>query len=137
MSDNCVFCKIVRGELPSNKVYEDDDTLAFLDIHPVNPGHTLVIPKKHVVDIFDIDEDLWGSVMRTAKRVAHALEKALDPVGINLGMNNRAGAGQDVFHAHIHVMPRRAQDGHQLWKVTEGSSGDNKDIAEKIRSAID
>jgi len=133
---DCLFCKIVRKEIPADIIYEDEETLAFLDIKPVNPGHTLVIPKKHSTDIFEIDEEDWGAVMRTSKRVAHALERALKPVGINLGMNNRAGAGQAVFHAHVHVMPRQAKDGHEIWKSRPGAADQNKAVAEKIRNAI-
>ncbi len=135
MSD-CIFCKIVHGELPSYKIYEDEKTFAFLDINPVNPGHTLVIPKKHTPDVFEIEESEWDAVMRTVRRVAHALEKSLNPSGINLAMNNRSGAGQVVFHAHVHVMPRYKDDGHELWKGRRYPDGAAASTAEKIRDAV-
>ena len=135
MSD-CIFCKIVRGELPSFKVYEDEHVLAFLDINPVNPGHTLVIPKKHSTDIFEIDEEAWGHVMQTSKRIAHALESALSPTGVNLTMNNRAGAGQVVFHAHVHVMPRLPKDGRKLWPGRPYGTNEASEVSEKIRAQL-
>ncbi len=133
---DCIFCKIVRGELPSHKLYEDDKTFAFLDIHPVNPGHTLVIPKKHAVDVFEIEEGEWDAVMRTVRKISHALERSLTPSGINLAMNNRSGAGQVVFHAHVHVMPRYPSDGHELWKGHPYPDGEAASTAEKIRATI-
>jgi histidine triad (HIT) family protein len=134
--ENCLFCKIIRGELPTNKIYEDEKTLAFLDIRPVNPGHTLIVPKKHSIDIFEIEESEWAAVMKTARTVAHALEKALSPIGINLSMNNRAGAGQAVFHAHVHVMPRFENDGWKIWIGKPYAEGEASKVAEKIRKEI-
>ena len=133
---DCIFCKIVRGELPSYKVYEDENTLAFLDINPVNPGHTLVIPKKHTTDIFEIEDGEWDAVMGVVRRVSHALEKSLRPTGINLAMNNRSGAGQVVFHAHVHIMPRFPNDGHELWKGKPYPEGGATATAEIIRAAF-
>lgn len=134
--DDCIFCKVVRGELPSTKIYEDEETLAFLDINPVNPGHTLVIPKKHSTDIFEIDEQTWGHVMQISKRIAHALESALSPTGVNLTMNNRAGAGQIVFHAHVHVMPRLPDDGRKLWPGRPYDTNEAAEVSAKIRAAL-
>lgn len=133
---NCIFCKIVRGELPTNKVYEDEKTFAFLDINPVNPGHVLVVPKKHASDVFEIEEAEWDTVMRVVKKISLALEKSLKPTGINLGMNNKSGAGQVVFHAHVHIMPRYPNDGHELWKGKPYPDGEAARIAEKIRVQI-
>lgn len=136
MTQDCIFCKIVRGEIPAHKVYKDEHTLAFLDINPVNPGHTLVIPKKHSIDVFEIEEKEWDQVMRAVRKVAHALESSLKPTGINLAMNNRSGAGQVVFHAHVHVMPRFENDGHELWKGKPYAPGEAVRVAEQIRSAL-
>lgn len=133
---DCIFCKIVRGELPSFKVYEDERVLAFLDIRPVNPGHVLVVPKKHSLDIFEITEGEWDAVMRAVQKIAHALEASLKPSGINLAMNNRSGAGQVVFHAHVHVIPRFSNDGHELWKGAPYKEGEAEMTLEKIRSAL-
>ena len=133
---DCIFCKIVAGELPSLKVYEDAETLAFLDIHPVNPGHTLVIPKAHYVNAFEAPEDVWVKMTATVKKVAHAIKEGL-PVGdMNIAMNNGKFAGQVVFHAHIHVMPRYENDGHKLWTPKEYKDGEAVLIAEKIKNAL-
>ena len=105
---DCIFCKIVRGELPSYKVYEDENTLAFLDINPVNPGHTLVIPKKHTTDIFEIEDGEWDAVMGVVRRVSHALEKSLRPTGINLAMNNRPGARRVPYASGLFSPPHSA-----------------------------
>ena len=133
---DCLFCKITARQVPAEIVYEDADTLAFLDINPVNPGHTLVIPKKHATDIFEVDEPSWNKVMKAVHVVAHALEKSLKPTGINLAMNNRSGAGQIIFHAHVHVMPRFPRDGHELWKGMPYAEGEAANIAEKIRNEL-
>ncbi|MEY4746973.1 MAG: hypothetical protein RLZZ416_22 [Candidatus Parcubacteria bacterium] len=122
--------------MPGVIVYEDADTLAFLDINPVNIGHTLVIPKRHSIDIFEIDEAQWNNVMKTVRAVSHALEKSLKPTGINLAMNNRSGAGQVIFHAHVHVIPRFPKDGHELWRGTPYAKGEAAEIAGKIRAAL-
>ncbi|OGI74299.1 HIT family hydrolase [Candidatus Nomurabacteria bacterium RIFCSPHIGHO2_02_FULL_41_18] len=115
MDNNCIFCKIVRGEIPSAKIYEDDKTLAFLDIVPVNIGHALVIPKEHFKDIHEVPEDLVGHMMKIVKKVSSALRTSLPCDGVNVNMNNEGAAGQVVFHAHIHVIPRHAGDGFELW----------------------
>ncbi len=133
---DCIFCKLVAREIPAQIVYEDERTIAFLDINPINPGHTLVIPKKHSTDIFEIDEEDWAAVMHTSRIIAHALEKALKTDGINIGMNNRAGAGQVVFHAHIHVMPRFEGDPHKLWPGKPYGEGEFAKMGEKVRAAL-
>lgn len=136
MNSDCLFCKLIAREIPAQVVYEDDETLAFLDINPVNPGHTLIIPKEHSVDIFEIDEKNWAAVMKTARIVAHAIERVYDVSGINIGMNNRPGAGQVIPHAHVHVMPRFAGDPHNLWKGTPYAEGEFAATGEKLRAAL-
>ncbi len=111
MSDtnDTVFGKIIRGELPSEKVYEDDDVLAFRDLHPAAPTHILVIPKKHIVDLFDAgeeDEALLGKLMLAARKVA--IQEGLEEDGFRLVINNGAGVGQTVFHIHVHVLGGRS-----------------------------
>ncbi len=133
---DCIFCKIVRGDLPSYKIYEDENVYAFLDINPVNPGHTLVIPKKHAPDIFEIEESEWQHVMSAVRKISHAIETSLQPIGINLAMNNRPGAGQVVFHAHVHIMPRYENDGHALWKGKPYPQGEADTTLERIRAAL-
>lgn len=135
MSD-CVFCKIIRGELPSYKVYEDDTTLAFLDIHPVSPGHTLVAPKRHSHNIFDIAPEDWLAVSETVRALAIAIEKALAADGVNIAMNNREHAGQVVDHPHVHIIPRFKGDGLKLMPQRTYSDGEAEPVAEKIRALL-
>lgn len=105
--ENCIFCKIVNQEIPSYKVYEDEKVYAFLDLTQVTKGHTLVVPKKHVDDIFEYDEDLASDVFARVPKIARALEKAFPEMeGLNILNNNRELAYQSVFHSHIHLIPR-------------------------------
>src|SRR5437879_2875663 len=108
---DCIFCKIVRGELPSVRVYEDDATIALLTIQPVSVGHTLVIPKEHVRTVFEVSSKTWGRVQETVRQVASAVEKGMGADGVNIVMNNRIHAGQDVDHIHMHLIPRYKGDG--------------------------
>ncbi len=133
---DCIFCKIVRGDLPSFKIYEDDETLAFLDIHPVNPGHTLVIPKEHATNIFEVSPEQWSSVQETVRMLAHPIERAMQADGINLAMNNREHAGQVVDHAHVHLIPRFKGDGLKLWPHKAYKDGEAEDVKQKIRKAL-
>ena len=103
-NDN-VFAKILRDEMPSHRVYEDERTLAFMDIMPVSKGHTLVIPKTKGENIFDLDETALSAVIKTTKRVAEAIKKAFDPSGVIITQLNGAKAGQTVFHYHMHIIP--------------------------------
>ena len=105
--EDCIFCKIINGEIPSYKIYEDEIVYAFLDITQVTPGHTLVVPKKHAKDIFEYDEELASQVFARIPKIARALEKAYpDMQGLNIINNNREVAYQSVFHSHIHFIPR-------------------------------
>jgi histidine triad (HIT) family protein len=134
--ENCIFCKIVRGELPSYKVYEDEKVLAFLDIRPVNAGHTLVVPKKHSTNIFDIAPEDWQAVTEAVRKVAIGIERALKADGVNIGMNNREHAGQVVHHPHVHVIPRYKGDGLKLMPQRSYLEGEADATAEKLRSAF-
>ena len=136
MASDCLFCKIVAREIPAQIVYEDESTLAFLDINPVNPGHTLVIPKEHSTDIFDIDDKNWTAVMKTSRTVAHALERALKTDGVNIGMNNREHAGQVVDHIHIHIIPRFKDDGVELMGHHARREDEGESVARKIRAEL-
>lgn len=134
---DCIFCKIVAGTLPSSKVYEDGEVLAFLDIAPVNIGHTLVIPKKHFVDIHDTPETTLCAMMHAAKKVAKAIKKMVGAEGINININNEPAAGQIIFHTHLHVIPRYTEDGFKLWHGRRGyNEGERDEIAQKITQAL-
>ena len=134
--ENCIFCKIVRGELPSEKIYEDENTFAFLDRKPVNPGHTLVIPKKHSDNLYEADDSDLAATIVMARKVASAIKKALGAQGINVHINNDRAAGQVVFHIHLHVIPRYNGDGRELWRGNEIDAKTFPAIAEKIRGSI-
>nr|MBP9851547.1 HIT family protein [Candidatus Paceibacterota bacterium] len=111
MEQDCIFCKIIRGEIPSDKVYEDENVFVFLDINPVNKGHTLIIPKKHSTNVYDIEAEDLSNVIKTAQKIAITLKQVLNMDGVNIHMNNEKSGGQAVFHTHIHVIPRYADDG--------------------------
>ena len=135
--ENCIFCKIVKGEIPSSKVYEDSEVLAFLDIAPVNIGHALVIPKKHFVNIHDTPEEILGYMMRVAKNIAKAIKETTGAEGINININNEPAAGQIIFHTHLHVIPRYAADGFKLWHGRRGyEEGEKDEVAKKIIQAL-
>ncbi|MDU5511411.1 HIT family protein [Enterococcus gilvus] len=105
--ENCIFCKIINQEIPSYKIYEDDKVYAFLDISQATKGHTLVVPKKHVTDIFDYDEHLAADVFARIPKIARAIEHAFPEMdGLNILNNNKELAYQSVFHSHIHLVPR-------------------------------
>lgn len=106
----CVFCDIVSGSTPAHLVWEDNTTLAFLDINPAADGHTLVIPKIHASDIFEIEPDRIADVARTVQRVANLLKERVNPEGITLFQANGAAGWQDIFHLHVHVVPRTSDD---------------------------
>ncbi len=108
---DCLFCKIAHKEIPSEVIYEDADTLAFLDIHPRAPGHAVIIPKQHAENILDLPDALMGPVFLTVRRVSAILNKMLSPDGFTIGINHGKVSGQVVDHLHIHVMPRYANDG--------------------------
>ncbi|MES2087724.1 MAG: HIT family protein [Patescibacteria group bacterium] len=133
---DCIFCKIISGELPSSKIYEDTDVLAFLDIKPINPGHALVIPKRHYESIHDTPDEVVSKMMIVAKKIAGSIQKNLGAEGVNIGMNNGKAAGQIVFHAHIHVMPRLSTDSFKLWNGKEYKTGERESVAEKIKKTL-
>ena len=131
--DECIFCKILRGEIPCFKVYEDDDVLAFMDVNPVAPGHVLVIPKHHSRDILETPPEWVGKAFAGAGRVARAVQKSLAPDGINIVQANGPGAKQSVFHLHIHVIPRAMGDGLTMnWELEPGDMAAIGQLAKKI-----
>ena len=135
-STDCLFCSMVSGAIPTQCVYEDADTFAFLDIHPVNPGHLLVIPKEHARDIRDVSDASLAAVMRTVKKMANVLTAALHVEGVNVMQNTGHDAGQAVFHLHIHVIPRTPNDGHTHWQGHSYAEGEAASLAALLKSAI-
>ena len=133
MSD-CVFCRIVAGQIPSTKVYEDEHALAFMDIGQVNPGHVLVAAKKHAADLYGLDETQAAAVARACLKVSKAIQGAFKPEGLSVYQANGKAAGQTVFHYHVHLLPRHAGDGMELtWPVKNPPREKLEDYAAKIR----
>ncbi len=134
--NDCIFCKVIVGELPSTKVYEDENVFAFLDIKPNNPGHTLVIPRAHYRNIFDTPEDVLAAMTAVGKRLAGAVRTAVNADGINLAVNNEPAAGQIIFHMHLHVIPRFTSDGFKPWQGKAYGEGEREAVAEKIKGVL-
>ena len=133
----CVFCKIVAGTIPCFKLFEDAETLAFMDINPVHDGHALVIPKAHSANVFEITPEDFAAAARTATKMAKAINAAVKPDGINLMQANGEGAGQSVGHFHLHIVPRRADDGLLFnWQPQPGDMAHIAEIAEHIRGFL-
>lgn len=134
MSKNdCIFCKIISGEIPCFKVYETDRILSFLDIGPVNKGHALVIPKEHYENLWALPADLGKDILEACQKVSKAIVDATQADGLNVIMNNNRAAGQLVFHAHYHLIPRFKGDGHENWSQQEYQDmAEPAELAKKI-----
>jgi histidine triad (HIT) family protein len=141
MTTNCIFCRILAGELPGSVVYRDERVAAFMDIQPVNRGHILVVPIRHVAYLADVDAETAAHVMRVGQRVAAAIRKSgVRCVGVNLFLADGEAAGQEVFHLHLHVFPRFAGDGFGMRFSPEYKNrperSDLDEIAAKVRSGL-
>ncbi len=136
-TEDTVFTKIIRREIPAHIVYEDTDTLAFLDINPNNPGHTLVIPKKPVRNIFDADDATLAALMHTIRKITPAIQDAVGADGVNINSNHGAAAGQEVFYLHFHIIPRFSTDGYKhTWGHTTYKEGEASLLAQKIAAQL-
>jgi histidine triad (HIT) family protein len=134
---DCIFCKIVAGEIPSFKLFEDEATFAFMDINPVQPGHALIVPKDHSADLYTVDDEALAATARTARRVATAVRATLLPGGLNLLQCNGKAAAQSVFHFHMHVIPRATGDGLAMnWEITPGDMAALGELAERIKAEL-
>ena len=131
--DNCIFCKIIKGEIPTNKIYEDEKTLAFLDISKDLYGHTLVIPKKHCKNILDCDKDYLESVINTIKKISKHYVDNCGFDGINILNANEPSAEQSVFHLHFHILPRKENDGIHAYPKLEEQQLDLSDVCNKLK----
>ena len=133
----CIFCRLVSGEVPATRVFEDDLTLAFMDLGQVNPGHVLVAVKRHAATLLELTPDEAGAAMRTAQRMARAAKDAFDPPGITLLQANGKEGEQTVFHFHMHVVPRHADDGITLlWPRKNPPRATLEAYAARLRSAL-
>jgi len=136
--ENCIFCRIIDGSIPSCCVYEDDDFKAIMDISPAVKGHVLVLPKKHCADLLSIDESVAEKALKVASKIACAQKKAFNCDGINLLQNSGEAAWQSVFHLHIHLIPRFKDDGICVpWKHLEYKDGEAEEYAAKIRAFLE
>jgi len=137
--EDCIFCKIVKGEIPSFKVYEDEKVFAFEDINPISPGHTLIIPKRHAKDLWEIPGDDLAAVHVASKKIVKAIKDVLRPSGVACVQLNGPGANQMVLHYHLHLVPRIV-GGPELpvatWELKKGDMGEIKETADKIAAAI-
>jgi len=135
MSESCIFCKIVKKEAPASIAYEDEKVIAFMSVSPINIGHTLVIPKKHYENIYEIPEEEVAYLYKIVKKLSHAVQKAVNAEGIRLIQNNGATAGQVIFHLHVHIIPMNKDQpwGHRLEnRLADALKAD----AEKIRQSL-
>ena len=133
---DCLFCKIVKKEIPASIVYEDSKYIAFLDIMPVNKGHTLVIPKEHHEDLLSTSDSILDGMLNIAKKIAKGVLSAVGSSGCNVSFNVGPVAGQVVPHLHLHIMPRFEDDGYSLWHGKEYKEGEMQDVASKIRENL-
>ena len=134
--NDCIFCKIITGQIPCAKVYENEHVLCFLEIHPCVKGHVLVVPKQHFRNVFDATKEQYLQLHEAAQLIAKKLKQNLSCDGVNIFQNNESCAGQDVFHAHIHVVPRHTNDGKKLAFNTHDSyvEGELNTFTEKIKN---
>jgi len=134
--DGCIFCRIVAGEAVSQRVYEDDDVLAFMDIRPVAEGHTLIIPKAHYENLFEATEDAMAAVARTSVRIANAIKTVVEPDGVFVAQTNGVAAGQTVFHYHLHLIPRWHGGTPRLHGRIEVTAGELEALAGRLREVL-
>ena len=135
--DNCIFCKIVAGQIPSATVYEDDDFKAIMDIAPAAKGHVIILAKRHMPNLLEIEEKTASRALIVASKIANAQKKALGGDGINMLQNNGTAAWQSVFHLHIHLIPRYENDGVTMpWKELSYADGEAAEYAKKIAAEL-
>lgn len=132
--ENCIFCKIANGEIPSKTIYEDDDFRVILDLGPATKGHALILPKEHSANLFELPEETAGKAMKLAKKLGEQMVTNLKADGLNIVQNNGETAGQTVKHFHLHLIPRYKNDGQNiLWKPGEVSAEELELIKEQIK----
>lgn len=133
IDDNCIFCKIANGQIPSSSIYEDDDFKVIMDINPASHGHAIILPKNHAANLFELPQDDASKILGVAQKCAAAMKKTLHYTGINLLQNNGESAGQTVFHLHMHLIPRYDDDTVNITWVPNENPDDPAALAEQIR----
>lgn len=137
MNSNCIFCKIIEGEIPSVSVYEDEDFKAILDVAPSARGHVIILPKKHAANIFELPDEYVSKVMVVAKKIAKAVKEACHCDGVNILQNNGEAAGQTVFHFHMHIIPRYEGGPRMVsWEPGQPTKEELAELAECIRQEL-
>ncbi|PJE75851.1 HIT family protein [Candidatus Uhrbacteria bacterium CG10_big_fil_rev_8_21_14_0_10_48_11] len=134
--EECIFCKIVAEEIPSTKIYEDDAVVAFLDIQPIRPGHTLLIPKEHSDTLLQLSIQTLAALTSRLQLIAKAVMEGANAEAFNITLNNGKASGQLVFHTHFHIIPRKTDDGLQPWQHHKYAEGEAETIAKNIRAAV-
>ncbi len=133
---DCLFCKIINGDVPSTKIYEDENSYAFLDINPINRGHTLLVPKKHSRNFFDADDKTLQQLVIVSKKLSVAIKDGVSADGINIHINNEPTAGQVIFHTHLHIIPRFSDDNIKMWERGEYKESEKEETAKKIKEQL-
>lgn len=133
---DCLFCRIIAKELPCTVVYENESLFAFLDIHPVNKGHTLIVPKKHSEDFLSSDDAMLSGLMPSVKCIASAVMRGVEATGCTISTNNGRAAGQVIFHLHWHIIPRFSDDGLKMWHGKEYKEGEMEEVTGNIRKYL-
>lgn len=131
---SCIFCQIIKKQLPAAQVYEDSHVLAFLDINPINPGHTLVVPKIHCENLWDAPEEVLKDLASLLPKISKAVIEGVEAQGFNIGLNHGRAAGQIIFHLHFHIIPRFSGDGLLPWGHRKYQEEEIEQVAEKIRA---
>ena len=137
MVEDCIFCKIAKGELPADKVYEDDEFIVFQALYQVSPGHTLIVPKEHSQDILNMKGELGLGLLKLIQKIGSSAMSALGATGFNTGINTKVSAGQAVFHTHIHIIPRYDDDNMESWPEKETTAEDRALFAQKMIMKLD
>ena len=135
--DNCIFCKLANGDIPTNTVYEDSDFRAIMDASPAKKGHVIILPKQHASDVFSLDPDTVGKAFKVARKIAAAVKQVTGCDGVNILQNNGEAAGQTVFHFHVHVIPRFKNDTVNIgWDHEEYAPGEAEKLAKELANAV-
>jgi histidine triad (HIT) family protein len=134
--EDCIFCKIISKEIPSSVIYEDDEVISFLNLHPVSKGHSLVVPKQHSSDFLSTEPAVLAQSVQHVQKIAQAIIKATGAAGFNLTVNNGPAAGQEIFHLHFHIIPRYANDGLKPWPHLDSEPKTRDQMAEEIKKFL-
>jgi len=133
---DCIFCKLIAGDIPSHKVYEDDSVIAFFDILPISPGHTIIAPKKHEPDVEGLTDEEMSAMVLAVKKIGQAVMEGLGVKGYSVFLDNKSAANQHVPHAHFHLVPRAEGDGLERWPQSGYAEGEAEDCLKKISSQL-